>query len=100
VKIAPSAKRASTNGRPREATRVAEPRPTAAARVDPARLGGATDAYGPEGARALFRAGLVEPATGEDITAETPRPEIRPDRPAPSGVRFMGRRRRRQLRAD
>jgi hypothetical protein len=100
VKVAPATRKASSNGRPREADRVAEPPPTAAARVDPARLCGATDSYGPEGARALFRAGLVEPASGDDVTAETARPEIRTDRPAPSGVRFMGRRRRRQLRAD
>ncbi|MDQ2649526.1 MAG: hypothetical protein M3Z03_08220, partial [Actinomycetota bacterium] len=76
--------------------RDAEPPPSPAARVDPAKLGGATDSYGPEAQRALFRAGLAEPASGDDVTAETPRPGTPEDRPA----RFMGRRRRRQLRAD
>lgn len=90
----------------RAATRpTSEPRPTAAARVDPARLaeaGAAVEAYGPEATRALFRAGLAERAapTQIDDTAETPRPEVAPEQPVRPEVRLMGRRRRRQLRAN
>ena len=87
------------------AKRTSEPRPTAAARVDPARLAGAgaaIEAYGPEATRALFRAGLAEPAAAIQIddTAETPRPELISERRGRPEVRLMGRRRRRQLRAD
>jgi hypothetical protein len=106
-KAAAPAKSAATAAKPARtpSKRTSEPRPTAAARVDPARLAGAgaaVEAYGPEATRALFRAGLAEPAASVEVddTAETPRPEIAPERRSRPEVRLMGRRRRRQLRAD
>lgn len=79
---------------------VAEPPPTPAARVDPTRLG-PPGSYGPEASRALFRAGLAEPAADQAGPPTRPVPAVpadaAEDRPE---VRLLGRRRRRQLRAD